>query len=146
MTNSLVRTQLAKMLASETFGRSGRLSALLRFVVEEGIKGQGDRLKEQVIAAELYGKTLGFDPANDPAVRVDARRLRDRLRAYYESEGAADAIRIQVPKGGYAAQFLPLSPEIATPSPLVKKPAPGSRCFPWRASPTIPSRNTWRTD
>jgi serine/threonine-protein kinase len=113
MMDSRVRTQLAKMLASETFGRSPRLSALLRFVVEEAIKGRGECLKEQVIAAELYGKRLGFDSANDPAVRVDARRLRDRLREYYESEGAADPIRIQVPKGGYAAQFLPLSPEIA---------------------------------
>src|SRR5215472_12528400 len=130
VTNSLVRSQLAKMLASETFARSGRLSALLRFVVEEAIRGRGECLKEQVIAAELYGKTLGFDPANDPAVRVDARRLRDRLREYYESEGTADAIRIQVPKGGYAAQFLPLSPEIPPAKQTPEEPLPAIAVLP----------------
>lgn len=106
-----VRGQLARMLASETFSRSARLSAFLQFVVEENLKGRGDSLKEVIIASELYGKRAGFNPSNDPAVRVDARRLRDRLREYYQSEGAADSIRIEIPKGGYAARFMPLGPE-----------------------------------
>src|SRR5262249_5836715 len=74
-----------------------------------------------------YGKPLGFDPANDPAVRVDARRLRDRLREYYQSEGAADSIRIDIAKGGYVAQFLPRHPERA----LAKSP-------PEETSPSLP--------
>lgn len=126
ISDSLVRKQLAKMLSSETFSRSARLSALLRFVVEENLKGRGDSLKEAVIASELYGKRSGFDPANDPAVRVDARRLRDRLREYYQSEGAADSVCIEVPKGGYAARFLPFPS--AKPAP--EEPLPGIAVLP----------------
>jgi serine/threonine-protein kinase len=118
------------MLASETFARSGRLSAFLRFVVEETIKDRGDCLKEHVIAAELYGKRLGFDPANDPAVRIDARRLRDRLREYYQSEGADDSIRIEIPKGAYAAQFLPLIPRMIPAKSAPEESAPAIAVLP----------------
>ena len=131
VSDSVVRSQLARMLASEIFSRSARLSAFLRFVVEENLKGRGDCLKETVIASELYGKRFGFDPANDPAVRVDARRLRDRLREYYESEGAADSIRIEIPKGGYAARFLPLSPAAPPAKSTPEEPVPGIAVLPF---------------
>ena len=36
-----------------------------------------------MIASELYARGDGFDPAADSIVRVDARRLRDKLREYY---------------------------------------------------------------
>ena len=82
---SLVRAELDRILASEIFSRSDRLSAFLRFIVEQTLSGQGDSLKEQVIAEELYGKGADFSTAADPIVRVDARRLRDKLREYYAS-------------------------------------------------------------
>ena len=41
---------------------------------------QGHSLKESVLAHELYGKGTDFDGGADPVVRVDARRLRDKLR------------------------------------------------------------------
>ena len=77
---SLVRAELDRILASELFTRSERLSAFLKFIVDQTLAGQGDSLKEQVIAVELYGKGADFNTAADPIVRVDARRLRDRLR------------------------------------------------------------------
>lgn len=126
-----VRGQLARMLASETFSRSARLSAFLEFVVEENLKGRGDSLKEVIIASELYGKRAGFDRGNDPAVRVDARRLRDRLREYYQSEGAADSIRIEIPKGGYAARFMPLGPEAPADGTNPEEPIPGIAVLPF---------------
>ena len=79
---SLVRAELDRILASELFTRSERLSAFLKFIVDQTLAGQGDSLKEQVIAVELYGKGADFNTAADPIVRVDARRLRDRLREY----------------------------------------------------------------
>lgn len=100
----LVRAQLIRILASEIFSRSDRLSAFLKFIVEETLNGQGDTLKEQVIAAELYGKGPDFSTAADPIVRVDARRLRDRLREYYASAPPTDVV-ISVPKGSYTAEF-----------------------------------------
>src|SRR5438552_799440 len=98
--DSIVRDQLSRILSSDLFSRSDRLSAFLKFTVDQTLNGHGDTLKEQVIAIELYGKGPDFSTAADPIVRVDARRLRDRLRDYYES-APHDAVVISVPKGSY---------------------------------------------
>lgn len=100
----VVRAQLAKVLASETFVRSGRLSAFLQFVVEEQLAGRGSNLKEQVLAEELYKKGADFEGASDPVVRVDARRLRDKLREYY-ADAHDDPVVIRLPKGTYVPSF-----------------------------------------
>jgi Tol biopolymer transport system component len=100
----LVRDQLIRILSSEIFSRSDRLSAFLKFIVEQTLNGHGDTLKEQVIAAELYGKGPDFSTAEDPIVRVDARRLRDHLREYYAS-APNDPVVILVPKGSYTPVF-----------------------------------------
>jgi len=101
----LVRAELERILATELFARSSRLSSFLKFIVEKTLVGEGESLKEHVIAVELYGKTADFNTAEDPIVRVDARRLRDRLREYYA--GASDrGVVISVPKGSYTPAFL----------------------------------------
>ena len=102
--DSLVRSQLDKVLASEVFLRSERLSGFLRFVVEETLNGRGDTLKEPVLAHELYGKEADFDGATNPIVRVDARRLRDKLREYYAYQ-TGDPVVIALPKGSYMPTF-----------------------------------------
>ena len=99
-----MRAELGRILASDIFTRSDRLSAYLKFIVERTLAGEGDTLKEQVLAIELYGKTADFNTAADPIVRVDARRLRDRLREYYASAPTGDLV-ISVPKGSYAPEF-----------------------------------------
>src|SRR5213083_2638435 len=98
MEEQRVRSQLERMLASGIFTRSERLSAFLRYVVEQKLGGQGDGLKEQVLGRQLYAKGPEFDGAADPIVRVDARRLRDKLREYY-AEFPRDPILILLPKG-----------------------------------------------
>ena len=99
-----VRAELDRILASELFTRSERLSAFLRFIVERTLAGEGDSLKEHVIAIELYGKGADFSTSADPIVRVDARRLRDRLREYHAA-AAADGVVISVRKGSYTPVF-----------------------------------------
>jgi Tol biopolymer transport system component len=99
-----VRAQLARILASEIFSRSDRLTAFLTFIVEQTLEGRGGVLKEHVLAIEVYGKTADFDTGLDPIVRVDARRLRDKLREYYAS-APHDPVVISVPKGSYAPLF-----------------------------------------
>ena len=102
--DAAIRSELENVLASELFSRSERLSALLRFVVEETLEGRGDILKEAVIAHQLYGKDADFDGAGNPIVRVDARRLRDKLREYY-ADATADPVVISLPKGSYVPAF-----------------------------------------
>ena len=80
--DSVVRAQLERILASEVFSRSQQLRRFLSFIVEQRLAGQGQSLKESVLAHELYGKGTDFDGGTNPVVRVDARRLRDKLREY----------------------------------------------------------------
>src|SRR5215467_11511973 len=102
--DSRVRDQLERILASDIFTRSERLSAFLRYVVEQTLSEQGSMLKEQILGAELYRKGPAFDGTADPIVRVDARRLRDKLREYY-AEYTRDPILISLPKGTYVPRF-----------------------------------------
>ena len=98
-----IRAQLDRILTSDVFARSRQLRRFLSFVVEQSLAGQGRSLKEAVLAHELYGKGTDFDGGTDPVVRVDARRLRDKLREYYAR--GSDPIVISLPKGSYAPVF-----------------------------------------
>jgi eukaryotic-like serine/threonine-protein kinase len=118
-----VREQLERILLSEAFSRSERLSRFLRFVVEQTLAGNGATLKEQVLASELYGRGPDFSSATDPIVRVDARRLRDKLREYY-SDCREEPLVIELPKGAYVPVFKlrmqqppPAVPPPSTPTP-----------------------------
>jgi Tol biopolymer transport system component len=101
---SQIRAQLQDILASDIFARSERLSKFLRYVVEETLHGNGGVLKEQVIAHDLYERGHDYDPNADPVVRVDARRLRDKLREYY-AQAQNEPVVITLPKGSYVPAF-----------------------------------------
>jgi len=120
--DSIVRVQLERILASEVFSRSQQLRRFLSFVVEQRLAGQGDSLKESVLARELYGKGTDFDGGADPVVRVDARRLRDKLREYYD--GRSDPVIISLPKGSYVPVFEAgfVSPTPTTPAVVPSEP------------------------
>jgi serine/threonine-protein kinase len=101
------RQELEKVLSSAGFTRSERLSRFLRFVVERHLEGKDSDLKEPLIAVEIYGRRPDYDPKQDSIVRTEAARLRSRLTEYYAGEGTADALVIELPKGGYAPVFHP---------------------------------------
>jgi hypothetical protein len=71
LSHAAARFGLERILGSELFRRSERLSAFLRFVTEEALSGRGDDLKEQVLGSELYGKGPEFDGSADPIVLVE---------------------------------------------------------------------------
>ena len=100
-----VRAQLDQILRSTAFNDAGRASSFLRFIVERALEGRTNEIKESVIAVEVLGRKSSFDSKIDPVVRVEAARLRDRLRDYYDGEGEADEVLISVPKGGYVPAF-----------------------------------------
>jgi adenylate cyclase len=89
-------------LASRCFEQAGRSSSFLRFVVEQTLAGQGDRLKGYTVAVEVFGRPPDFDAQSDPLVRVEAGRLRRRLIEYYADEGRDDPVRIDLPRGSYS--------------------------------------------
>jgi adenylate cyclase len=97
-----IRGQLGRILNSAPFAQSQRRKRFLEYIVNETLAGRGERLKGYNIAVEVFGRPESFDAAVDPLVRIEAARLRDKLREYHEGEGQNDPIRIDLPKGGYA--------------------------------------------
>jgi len=102
-----IREQLARILASPDFLSSLRLSRFLSFVVGQTLAGNENRIKALSIAFDVFDRDMSFDPQNDTIVRVEARRLRQRLDTYYKTHGRTDPILIEVPRGSYVASFRP---------------------------------------
>jgi hypothetical protein len=100
-----VREQLIRMLDSPVFVHSHRLSRFLRFTVEATLAGQAEILKEYVIGTEVYDRKPPYHPSADSIVRSEARRLRNKLKQYYESIGSNDSVFIYYRPGGYAPVF-----------------------------------------
>jgi Tetratricopeptide repeat len=96
-----VREQLDRMVRSGPFLQSQRRQRFLEYIVDETLAGRGGRLKGYSIALEVFGRPDTFDPVADPIVRIEAGRLREKLRLYYDTEGMSDPIRIELPLGSY---------------------------------------------
>jgi serine/threonine-protein kinase len=94
---------LDRILSSSTFAKADRLGRFLRLGVEKALAGED--LKEYELGVEVCGRKSDFDPRVDSIVRVEAGRLRAKLREYYELQGANDAVRIVLHKGTYIPTF-----------------------------------------
>ena len=116
-----VRAELDRILSSKGFASAGRLSKLLRYVVDKTLAGETDQLKEYSVGIEVFERDEKYDPRLDSIVRVEAGRLRSRLDEYYNGNGTASPIRITLPRGGYAAVF-----ELAAPATAVVPAAPAA--------------------
>ena len=77
----------------------------LRLAVERTLEGKADELKEYLIGVEVFDRPSSYDPRVDPIVRVEARRLRSKLKAYYAGDGNNDPVRIEFRTGSYAPQI-----------------------------------------
>ena len=120
-----VRAELDRILASRGFASAGRVSRLLRYVVDKSLAGESDQLKEYAVGVEVFERGDHYDPRLDSIVRVEAGRLRSKLDEYYNGDGAASGIRIALPRGGYSAEF---ERRTADPVPGTHTaPAPGTR-------------------
>lgn len=104
-TAAQVRVQRDRILASKAFSLSKRQCAFLDYVINEALEGRSDKLNEFAVAIMVFGRDESFDPRVDSIVRVEAIRLRAKLREYYVVEGQGDSIRIEIPKGHYVPVF-----------------------------------------
>jgi TolB-like protein len=100
-----IRDKLSRILESSIFVQSDRLSRFLRFTVEKTLAGEGDMLKEYLIGTEVYDRPTSYRPTEDSIVRSEARRLRSKLKEYYESFGKRDAVSIYYRPGSYVPAF-----------------------------------------
>lgn len=102
---SAIRSERDRILASKIFSRSKRQSDFLDYVVNAALEGRQDQLKEFTLGLDVFERDESFDPSIDSIVRVEASRLRSKLREYYGGEGQLNAVRIDIPKGHYVPVF-----------------------------------------
>jgi serine/threonine-protein kinase len=108
-----IMAALDRVLASDGFRNSDRLRRFLRLTVEATLDGQASQLKEYALGRDAFDRGPDYDPRTDSIVRVEAQRLRRKLREYYETAGRLDPVRIEVHSGSYVPEFLraPAAPE-----------------------------------
>jgi hypothetical protein len=100
-----IREELSRVLESPIFAQSDRLARFLLFTVETTLAGGGSTLKEYLIGTEVYDRKPPYHPSVDSIVRSEARRLRGKLRQYYESAGKDDPVFIYYRTGSYVPAF-----------------------------------------
>jgi TolB-like protein len=107
----LVRYHLQEVIASHAFAGSKRAQDFLQLIVGHALAGQFDCLRERMIGAEMFGRPIDYDTANDSVVRVKATEVRKKLAQYYLETEKQPAVRIELPSGSYVPifRFAPLT-------------------------------------
>lgn len=120
------RGELETVLESGIFAPSSNAAKLLRFVCEKHFANAAEAMTEHDVAVKALGRRPDFDARSDSIVRVEAHRVRKRLQEYYEVEGASHSVRIVLPRGQYAPQFMHAE-GIPAGAPPVRPEDPGAR-------------------
>src|ERR1035438_1030430 len=98
------RAELELVLTA--LARTPRLESFLRYIAERYFHNRINEINEYNIATELLGRSKNsFDASRDSIARVEAHRLRKRLKEYYETDGKEHQIQISLPQGSYAPAF-----------------------------------------
>ncbi|MCS6948155.1 MAG: hypothetical protein NZM12_11115 [Steroidobacteraceae bacterium] len=116
-----LRAHADRIRASNVLGRSGLIQRLFDFLVDCSIAGRVP--KEVEVAIDVFGKSAGFEVAQDAMVRVYIHKLRRKLADYYAGPGRTEALRLSIPKGEYRLAF----EEVANVPPIVAGAAGGAR-------------------
>jgi hypothetical protein len=99
-----VRATLSAIVASPEFVRSSRMVRFLTYIVAQS-KEEHPKLSERQIGIAVFDRRADFDPKLDPIVRIEARRLRDKLDKFYQAAPPDIPVIIEMPKGSYHADF-----------------------------------------
>jgi hypothetical protein len=130
------RLLVERVAASSYFNRSARLRDLLVYLTDRVLEDETAEIHEQEVGHELFGRRTDYDTAADNIVRVHASMLRKRLEQYFATEGAGEAVVIEIRKGNYAPVFR----ERLKPEPEPEPAAPAIL-----AEPTVvSSKRDWR--
>jgi TolB-like protein len=122
-----VREHLKEVTASQAFAGSKRAQDFLLLIVEHTLAGRLDSLRERMIGAEMFGRPIDYDTANDAVVRVKATEVRKKLTQYYLGVRKPAAVRIEIPAGTYVPKFHWEKPEgSAGEEPAIAEPEAGS--------------------
>lgn len=140
---------MERILATEAFKRSPRLSEFLRYVTQMTLLESDAQLSEQRVGAAVFGRAEDYDCSADTVVRSSALRLRRQLELYFQREGLAEPMGLTLPRGSYRVAFeqrtLPDAHRLAAePEPLLIEPQTVGEVLPG-AAPIVafPEHSRW---
>ena len=111
-----------RIVASQHLSKSGRLQEVLLYVCRCALEDRGSEISEQRIGERVFQRPPGYNPNEDNIVRAQARLLRQKLEAYFGSDGITEPLILTIPKGGYAPEFVERSGDLsatpASPAPV----------------------------
>src|SRR5579885_677255 len=108
-----VQKDSERILSSKRFAISEELMGILPLLIQEILKGS--EVKTESLRVALSDQDQGFHPGFDPLARVQARRVRNRLKRYYQTVGIDDPIRIELSPKTYIPLIRWREPEQAVP-------------------------------
>jgi hypothetical protein len=137
-------TLLERVAASPQLRRATRLQELLLYIGKCSLKDGYEKVHEQKIGVEVFGRHENYDTSVDNIVRTSVSELRKRIDAYFESEGSNETLLMEIPRWNYIPVFryrkveppitaeppaaLPaIVSELPTAAPVVPDSAPSSR-------------------
>lgn len=100
-----VQRTLIEICQSAPFRTSRQSRDLLQYIVNQSLDGHLELLKERLIGVNVFGRRPDYDTNVDPIVRLRAAEIRKRLAQFYQGDGSASAIRIEINPGSYLASF-----------------------------------------
>jgi hypothetical protein len=107
---ALIET-LDQLVASKTFSRSTQLKRLLVYLREATSSTDPSVWSETSIGTNAFGRK-DFNPKLDTIVRVEMRRLRQKLDEYYALEGAESSQRLRFERNTYRPYVEPNIPPV----------------------------------
>src|SRR4051812_48017839 len=91
-----IREACEEILESNAFTKAHRMRRLFRFLVEQAVAGENRNTNEHTIGIEVFDREASaYMPGEDPIVRVQIGRLRQRLNAYYAANKPRGGIEIR---------------------------------------------------
>lgn len=135
--SAAVLEQLRLIQDSQPFCNSPRSKEFLSYVVEHGLDGHDELLKERSIGVNLFHRNPTYITGDDPIVRVKAAEVRRRLSQYYAGVEEAPEVRIEIPVGSYVPKFhwkgpAPSAPLTLAEIPVVQKDGPQPSLHRWK--------------
>lgn len=127
LTPEEIQETLDRVLQSKHFVNAPKKQKFIRLVSDFYLRGRARELNEYLIGREVFDRDDNYNPAADPIVRVGAHEIRKKLELYYQHEGVADLVRLEIPIGSYEPVFVRC--------PLPVEPAP-DHAIPPASAPT----------
>jgi len=116
-----VRAAVAHVISAPEFKKSARMVRFLMYLAEQSLAGALEQLAERPVGISVFDREAGWDPKIDPIVRIEARRLREKLAQYYSSLSAQPEVTLSIPKGSYRLEYT-IRPKPAVHQELAREP------------------------